>query len=269
MNTSTGHNKMEKIDNNLNKNDNSLEVNNEILTSLRFDNSVLSNELLNLNREFNKLRNEHKVLSEKNIKLDKDKKDLIEKLKQKTEQSDKYKKENDEITRMINNTKYKNIISAETENKKLKNILEQNDIDIKKLKSMNEKCAKKILEQNNQIEKMKTALGSLLNFKQQKEKLIIENKNYEVEINKLKSELDEEKNKNEKNEVLINSKDKDIEKLSNEVKYYSFHIKKYKSDAERALEDAIGYQKIVRILEVQLNEYKEQINKIKNNKEDE
>ena len=269
MNTSTGHNKMEKIDNNLNKNDNSLEVNNEILTSLRFDNSVLSNELLNLNREFNKLRNEHKVLSEKNIKLDKDKKDLIEKLKQKTEQSDKYKKENDEITRMINNTKYKNIISAETENKKLKNILEQNDIDIKKLKSMNEKCAKKILEQNNQIEKMKTALGSLLNFKQQKEKLIIENKNYEVEINKLKSELDEEKNKNEKNEVLINTKDKDIEKLSNEVKYYSFHIKKYKSDAERALEDAIGYQKIVRILEVQLNEYKEQINKIKNNKDDE
>ena len=269
MNSSTGHNKMVKIENNSNKNDNSSEINNEILTSLRFDNSVLSNELLNLNREFNKLRNENKVLSEKNIKLDKDKKDLIEKLKQKTEQSDKYKKENDEITRMINNTKYKNIISAETENKKLKNILEQNDIDIKKLKSMNEKCAKKILEQNNQIEKMKTALGSLLNFKQQKEKLIIENKNYEVEINKLKSELDEEKNKNDKNEVLINSKDKEIEKLLNEVKYYSFHIKKYKSDAERALEDAIGYQKIVGILEIQLNEYKEQISKIKNNKEDE
>ena len=134
---------------------------------------------------------------------------------------------------------------------------------------MNEKCAKKILEQNNQIEKMKTALGSLLNFKQQKEKLIIENKNYENEINKLKTELEEEKNKNEKNEVLIGSKDKEIEKLNNDVKYYSFHIKKYKSDAERALEDAIGYQKIVRILEVQLNEYKEQLDKIKNNKEEE
>ena len=236
---------------------------------MRFDNSVLSNELLNLNREFNKLRNEHKIISEKNSKFEKDKKDLIEKLKQKTEQCDKYKKENEEITRMINNTKYKNIINAETENKKLKNIIEQNDSDIKKLKNMNEKCAKKILEQNNQIEKMKTALGSLLNFKQQKEKLIIENKNYENEINKLKTELEEEKNKNEKNEVLIGSKDKEIEKLNNDVKYYSFHIKKYKSDAERALEDAIGYQKIVRILEVQLNEYKEQLDKIKNNKEEE
>ena len=269
MSISTGHSKNQKTDNNSNLTDNNSEINNEVLTSLRFDNSVLSNELLNLNREFNKLRNENKVISEKNIKLDKDKKDLLEKLKTKTEQCEKYKKENEEINRMINNTKYKNIINAETENKKLKNILDQNDSDIKKLKNMNEKCAKKILEQNNQIEKMKTALGSLLSFKQQKEKLIVENKNYENEIIQLKNELNEEKNKNEKNMVLIDSKDKEIEKLVNEVKYYSFHIKKYKSDAERALEDAIGYQKIVRILEVQLNEYKEQLDKIKNVKPDE
>ena len=135
--------------------------------------------------------------------------------------------------------------------------------------SLNEKCAKKILEQNNQIEKMKTALGSLLNFKQQKEKLIIENKNYENEIQNLKNELDEERNKNEKNVVLIDSKDKEIEKLVNDVKYYSFHIKKYKSDAERALEDAIGYQKIVALLEIQLNQYKEQLDTIKNVKTEE
>ena len=266
MNTSTGHNKNQKADSDTNNNS---EINNEILTSLRFDNSVLSNELLNLNREFNKLRNEHKVASEKIIKLDKEKKDLIDKLKTKTDLCDKYKKENDEITRMINNTKYKNIINAETENKKLKSILEQNDSDIKKLKNMNEKCAKKILEQNNQIEKMKTALGSLLNFKQQKEKLIIENKNYENEIQNLKNELNEERNKNEKNVVLIDSKDKEIEKLVNDVKYYSFHIKKYKSDAERALEDAIGYQKIVALLEIQLNQYKEQLDTIKNVKTEE
>ena len=236
---------------------------------MRFDNSVLSNELLNINKEFNKLRNEHKIISEKNIKLDKDKKELIEKLKAKTELCDKFQKENEEITRMINNTKYKNIINAEAENKKLKNNLEQNDLDIKKLKNMNEKCTKKILEQNNQIEKMKTALGNLLKFKKQKENLILENKNYEDEIKRLKIELDEEKNKNEKNEILINNKDKEIEQLVNDNKYYSFHIKKYKSDAERALEDAIGYQKIVKILEIQLNEYKEQFDKIKNQKEDE
>ena len=268
MSTSLGPNKNTK-NNNININENNSEVNNELVTSLRYDNSVLSNELLNLNREFNKIRNEHKVLKEKNTTLEKEKKDLIEKLKSKSDLSEKYKKENEDITRMINNTKYKNIINAETENKKLKNILEQNDTDIKKLKNMNEKCAKKILEQNNQIEKMKIALGSLLNLKQQKDKLIIENNKYENEIKTLKEELEEEKNRNEKNEVLIENKDKEIEKLNNDVKYYSFHIKKYKSDAERALEDAIGYQKIVRILEIQLNENKEELKKMKNKNHDE
>ena len=268
MSTSLGPNKNSK-NNNININENNSEVNNELVTSLRYDNSVLSNELLNLNREFNKIRNEHKVLKEKNTTLEKEKKDLIEKLKSKSDLSEKYKKENEDITRMINNTKYKNIINAETENKKLKNILEQNDTDIKKLKNMNEKCAKKILEQNNQIEKMKTALGSLLNLKQQKDKLIIENNKYENEIKTLKEELEEEKNRNEKNEVLIENKDKEIEKLNNDVKYYSFHIKKYKSDAERALEDAIGYQKIVRLLEIQLNENKEELKKMKNKNHDE
>ena len=268
MSTSLGPNKNSK-NNNININENNSEVNNELVTSLRYDNSVLSNELLNLNREFNKIRNEHKVLKEKNTTLEKEKKDLIEKLKSKSDLSEKYKKENEDITRMINNTKYKNIINAETENKKLKNILEQNDTDIKKLKNMNEKCAKKILEQNNQIEKMKTALGSLLNLKQQKDKLIIENNKYENEIKTLKEELEDEKNMNEKNEVLIENKDKEIEKLNNDVKYYSFHIKKYKSDAERALEDAIGYQKIVRILEIQLNENKEELKKMKNKNHDE
>ena len=268
MSASIGHNNNKNSKNDSNINENISDINNELVTSLRFDNSVLSNELLNLNREFNKIRNENKVLTERNIKLEKEKKELIDKLKSKSDLSDKYKKENEEITRMINNTKYKNIINAETENKKLKNILEQNDTDIKKLKNMNEKCAKKILEQNTQIEKMKTALGSLLTFKQQKDNLIVENNKYEKEIKSLKDELIEEKNRNEKNEVIITSKDKEIEKLNSDVKYYSFHIKKYKSDAERALEDAIGYQKIVRILEIQLNEYKEQLDKIKNNKND-
>ena len=264
MSTSLGHNKNSK-----NTNDNNIannELNNEIITSLRFDNSVLSNELLNLNREFNKLRNEHKIINDKNIKLDKDKKELVNTLKTKTELCEKYKKENEEINRLINNSKYKNILNAEAENKKLKNILEQNDIDIKKLKNMNEKCAKKIIEQNNQIEKMKNALASFLTFKQQKENLTIQNEKYENEIKKLSKELEDEKNINEKNSILMNNKDKQIEKLANEVSYYNFHIKKYKSDAERALEDAIGYQKIVRILEIQLNEYKEQLNKIKQEK---
>ena len=263
MSTSLGHN---KNNNNTSDSITNSEINNEVVSSLRFDNSVLSNELLNLNREFNKLRSEYKIINDKNIKYEKDKKDLSDKLKSKTELCDKYKKENEEINRLINNSKYKNIVNAETENKKLKTILQQNEIDIKKLKNMNEKCAKKIIDQNAHIEKMKNALASFLNFKQQKETLTIENQKYENEIKELKNQLEEEKNMNEKNSILINNKDKEIEKLSNEVSYYSFHIKKCKSDAERALEDAIGYQKIVRILEVQLNDYKEQLNKIKHDK---
>ena len=263
MSTSLGHN---KNNNNTSDSITNNEINNEVVSSLRFDNSVLSNELLNLNREFNKLRSEFKIINDKNIKYEKDKKELSDKLKSKTELCDKYKKENEEINRLINNSKYKNIVNAETENKKLKNILQQNDIDIKKLKNMNEKCAKKIIDQNAHIEKMKNALASFLNFKQQKETLTIENQKYENEIKELKIQLEEEKNINEKNSILMNNKDKEIEKLSNEVSYYSFHIKKCKSDAERALEDAIGYQKIVRILEVQLNDYKEQLNKIKQDK---
>ena len=263
MSTSLGHN---KNNNNASDSITNNEINNELVSSLRFDNSVLSNELLNLNREFNKLRSEYKIINDKNIKYEKDKKDLSDKLKSKTELCDKYKKENEEINRLINNSKYKNIVNAETENKKLKTILQQNDIDIKKLKNMNEKCAKKIIDQNAHIEKMKNALASFLNFKQQKETLTIENQKYENEIKELKIQLEEEKNINEKNSILMNNKDKEIEKLSNEVSYYSFHIKKCKSDAERALEDAIGYQKIVRILEVQLNDYKEQLNKIKQDK---
>ena len=35
---------------------------------------------------------------------------------------------------------------------------------------------------------------------------------------------------------MLNNKDKEIEKLSNDVSYYNFHIQKYKSDAERALD---------------------------------
>ena len=56
---------------------------------------------------------------------------------------------------MINNTKYKNIINAETENKKLKNILEQNDTDIKKKKNQSQKKKKKNQNQKKKKKKKK------------------------------------------------------------------------------------------------------------------
>ena len=44
------------------------------------------------------------------------------------------------------------------------------------------------------------------------------------------------------------------------------HINQYKSDAEKALQDAVEYQKIVTALQEQINEYKKVLNKIKKNK---
>ena len=259
LSTSVGHN------NNTNKVNNNNEVNNEVITSLRFDNSVLSNELIKLNKDFNKLRSDFKIINDKNSKLEKDKKEIVEKLKTKTDLSEKLKKENEEIKALINNSKFKTIANAETENKKFRLAIEQNESEIKKLKNTNEKNNQKINEQSIQIEKMKKLIENFNSFKEQKENLILENSKYETELQKAHNELTEEKTLNEKYSVLLNSKDKEIEKLKNEVSYYSFHIKKCKSDAERAISDAIGYQKIVKILEIKLTQYKDALDKIKQN----
>ena len=52
-------------------------------------------------------------------------------------------------------------------------------------------------------------------------------------------------------------------KLNNDINYLAFNTKKYKSDAEKALNDALAYQEIVKTLEEQLNQYKDVINSIK------
>ena len=56
---------------------------------------------------------------------------------------------------LINNSRYKNIIEIENENKKLKMTLEQIDNEIKNMNIINEKNESKIKEQNIQMEKMK------------------------------------------------------------------------------------------------------------------
>ena len=234
------------------------------VTSLRFDNSVLSNELLNLNKEFNKLRSEYKTTAERNSRLEKEKKDAAEKLKAKSDLYEKAKKENEELMILINNSKYKNVVNAETENKKLRSSVENLEKEVRILRGKNESNLKVIGEQGEKIEDLKKALETYGIFKQQKENLILANTKNEIELKRLKFDLETEKNLSEKNAILLEEKEKEIQKLKNEVSYYSFNIKKCKSDAERALQDAIGYQKIVRVLEEQINEYKEVLKKIKN-----
>ena len=239
---------------------------NEGYSTMKFDNSILSAELLNLNKEFNKLKNENKLICEKNNKFDKEKKEILDKLKNKTEMCEKYKKENAELIILINNSRYKNMIETENENKKLKMTLEQIDNEIKNMNVINEKNEQKIKEQNMQLEKMKSIITTYNSFKAQKDNLLLANTKYESEIKRLKYDLEQERDINEKNKIILKNNEIQIDKLNKEVGFYSSHINQYKADAAKALEDAVEYQQIVTALQATVNEYKIALNKIKQNK---
>ena len=258
--------------NNNNNNTSFLSNTNNFLNSTNSNNSsitnegILSSELLNLNKEFNKLKNEYKIVNEKNNKFEKEKKEINDKLKLKNEQYEKLKNENAELMILINNSRYKNIIEIENENKKLKMTLEQIDNEIKNMNIINEKNESKIKEQNIQMEKMKSIINTYNSFKEQKDNLLLMNTKYESELKKLRYELEQSANMLEKTKIMLNNSEKSNEKLNTEISYYSLHINKYKEDAAKALQDAVEYQQIVQALQSQINEYKVALNKIKQNK---
>ena len=258
--------------NNNNNNTSFLSNTNNFLNSTNSNNSsitnegILSSELLNLNKEFNKLKNEYKIVNERNNKFEKEKKEINDKLKLKNEQYEKLKNENAELMILINNSRYKNIIEIENENKKLKMTLEQIDNEIKNMNIINEKNESKIKEQNIQMEKMKSIINTYNSFKEQKDNLLLMNTKYESELKKLRYELEQSTNMLEKTKIMLNNSEKSNEKLNTEISYYSLHINKYKEDAAKALQDAVEYQQIVQALQSQINEYKVALNKIKQNK---
>ena len=258
--------------NNNNNNTSFLSNTNNFLNSTNSNNSsitnegILSSELLNLNKEFNKLKNEYKIVNEKNNKFEKEKKEINDKLKLKNEQYEKLKNENAELMILINNSRYKNIIEIENENKKLKMTLEQIDNEIKNMNIINEKNESKIKDQNIQMEKMKSIINTYNSFKEQKDNLLLMNTKYESELKKLRYELEQSANMLEKTKIMLNNSEKNNEKLNTEISYYSLHINKYKEDAAKALQDAVEYQQIVQALQSQINEYKVALNKLKQNK---
>ena len=258
--------------NNNNNNTSFLSNTNNFLNSTNSNNSsitnegILSSELLNLNKEFNKLKNEYKIVNERNNKFEKEKKEINDKLKLKNEQYEKLKNENAELMILINNSRYKNIIEIENENKKLKMTLEQIDNEIKNMNIINEKNESKIKEQNIQMEKMKSIINTYNSFKEQKDNLLLMNTKYESELKKLRYELEQSANMLEKTKIMLNNSEKNNEKLNTEISYYSLHINKYKEDAAKALQDAVEYQQIVQALQSQINEYKVALNKLKQNK---
>ena len=257
--------------NNNNNNTSFMSNTNNFLSSSNSNNSitnqgVLSAELLNLNKEFNKLKNENKIIIDKNNKFEKEKKEISDKLKSKNELCDKLKKENAELIVLINNSRYKNVIEIENENKKLKATIEQIDTEIKNMNIINEKNEIRIKEQNNQMEKMKSIINTYNSFKAQKDNLLLMNTKYESEIKKLKYELEEKESALEKTKNMLKNSELNNEKLNSEISYYSLHINKYKEDAAKALADAVEYQQIVQGLQNQINEYKIALNKFKQKK---
>ena len=231
----------------------------DALTSLRFDNSVLSNELLNINKECNRLRAENRIINEKNMKSEKEKNELIQKHKQKCDNFDKLKKEKEELMVLIQNSKYKNIISTENENKKYKERITQIENELSNERILKEDYEKKLYECQLLNDKMKKTIEGFNTFNEQKENLILQNAKYETELKRCKYDLEEAKQLIDKQNIIITSKEKDIQKYTNDVNYYAFNLKKAKQDAERAMQDTITYQQIVRKMEAQLTQMQQTV----------
>ena len=94
----------------------------------------------------------------------------------------------------------------------------------------------------------------------------MENTKYETEVKRIRYDLEEAKAVIEKQSIIINAKEKEIQKLNDDVSYYAFNAKKAKQDAEKSIQDAITYQKIVRKMEKDLEQMQNQlIQKMKTN----
>jgi len=85
----------------------------ENVRNLKFDNSVLMQELNSLSKENMKFKNEFKTLSENLKKIEKERNDLKRIYQVKSENFDKIKKENEEIMILIQGANYKSLINLE------------------------------------------------------------------------------------------------------------------------------------------------------------
>lgn len=226
----------------------------EQLQNLKFDNSVLTKEIVGLNKEINKIKAENKSITENFKKADKEKSELFTKLKSKSEAFEKIKKENEELMIMIQSSNYKTFVSIETENKKLKS--ENNQIlkDFDSLKNEFTIKEKVLKEKENEIEKLKKNFENFNKFKNDRENLILENTKLESELKRTRFDMEEIKNLIEKQNILLKNKDECLNKLSEEFNYLNFNAKKLKQESDKNLQDAIAYQQIVRKMEKELAE---------------
>ena len=82
----------------------------EQVKNLRYDNSVLSSEVISLTKELTKFKQEIAILSNSLIKSEKERAELKTKLAAKTEGFNKAKKENDDLKAFLNSSKAKDVL---------------------------------------------------------------------------------------------------------------------------------------------------------------
>jgi len=86
--------------------------------SLLNDNQVLTNELVNVNRELTKTKAEIRAITETCKKSEKENLELKKSIGTKQNALDKLRKERDELWAIVNTDKYKSIQTIETDQKK-------------------------------------------------------------------------------------------------------------------------------------------------------
>lgn len=236
----------------------------ELLQNLKFDNSVLTKEIVGLNKELNKYKSESKILSDNFKKCEKERNEYYSKLKMKSESFDKLKKENEELMILIQTSNYKSFVSIETDNKRLKSDNSQliKEIDAYKNDSLTKD--KIIKDKETEYEKLKKNFENFQKIKNERENLILEKTKLESELRQFKFEMEELQKLTEKQNLFLKNKDECLKKLSEEFNYLNFNAKKLKQESDKNLQDAIAYQQIVRKMEKDLAECQIKKEKIEN-----
>jgi chromosome segregation ATPase len=84
------------------------------MQNLKYDNSLMAQEIVNLNKELNQAKQEIKQLNEYYSKFTKENAELKQKIGAKTESYNKIKKDNDELVLLIqSNSNHKSYMALE------------------------------------------------------------------------------------------------------------------------------------------------------------
>ena len=226
----------------------------ELIQNLRFDNSLLTQEIVNVNKEMMKYRNESKAYTDTFKKIEKEKNELKQKYSSKFDNYDKIKKENEELMIMIQTSNYKTVYSIDNENKRLKEEINNIKLELENIKQETLYKDKKFKENDGEIEQNKKNVELINKFRGERENLILENTKLDSEIKKIRFEIEDIKKISEKQEIILRNKDENTNKLIQDLNFLSVSAKKSKQEAERAIQDALAFQQIVRKIEKELND---------------